>query len=217
MARSLNASVRLLPQTACPFHAQCPTGLRRESTSSSSEPMTFPEAAGWAAYHDHVYPPGKLKIRPHICQCVQQWWAGPGLLDATLKVIRTFRSGGVSCQLGSRLEQTYRCRLDHHQRGCMPRTGRSKGGGVRNGGQFSRSVSAQRCRQTGGSNQAVRIRFPAGRGRDERPILRTNLPLTPPISINQPPTTLLAAWSIPLDTIDEFRVDSMPPLPRREA
>jgi hypothetical protein len=187
-----DVSGRVLPHTQITAIHNA-TGLRRESLSSSSGTYDIPEmpVGAYTITFNHE------GFKPLTFLSVQQVLGETRTLDATLNV-----SGGLERVLVSASSEQ------------MDKTTDALGtsiGDVQakqlplNGRNWANLTSFQPSAvDTGGSNQRS-IRF-AGRGRDDDNFTYDGVDATNIINQPQQPYVRL---SIPLDTIDEFRVDSM--------
>ena len=187
-----DSSGRVLPHTHVTAVHNA-TGLRRETTSSSSGTYDIPEL-----------PVGVYTItfahegfKPLTFVDVQQVMGRTRTLDATLRV-----SGGqervevsASSEQMDKTSDALGVNISQVQSKELPLNGRNWA----NLTAFQPSAV-----DTGGSNQRS-IRF-AGRGRDDDNFTYDGIDATNIINQPQQPYVRLA---IPLDTIDEFRVDSV--------
>src|ERR1700761_3838644 len=187
-----DSSGRVLPKTHVTAVHNA-TGLRRETTSSSSGTYDIPElpvGIYTITFHHEGF-------KPLTFVDVQQAMGGTRTLDAILRV-----SGGRErVEVSASSEQ-------------MDKTSDALGIGISkvqakelplNGRNWANLTALQPSSvDTGGSNQRS-IRF-AGRGRDDDNFTYDGIDATNIINQPQQPYVRL---SIPLDTVDEFRVDSM--------
>jgi len=187
-----DASGRVLPQTHITAVHDA-TGLRRETTSSSSGSYDIPELP--AGIYTITFSHQGFKELTFID--VQQVMGRTRTLDATLRV-----SGGqervevsASSEQMDKTSDALGVSISKVQAKELPLNGRNWA----NLTAFQPSAV-----DTGGSNQRS-IRF-AGRGRDDDNFTYDGIDATNIINQPQQPYVRLA---IPLDTIDEFRVDSV--------
>jgi hypothetical protein len=187
-----DSSGRVLPRTHVTAVHNA-TGLRRETTSSTSGTYDIPELP--VGVYTITFEHEDFKSLTYVD--VQQVMGRTRTLDATLRV-----SGGRQrVEVPASSEQ-------------MDKTSDALGVGISkvqakelplNGRNWANLTSLQPSAvDTGGSNQRS-IRF-AGRGRDDDNFTYDGVDATNIINQPQQPYVRLA---IPLDTIDEFRVDSM--------
>ena len=185
-------SGRVLPQTRI-VAVQNATGLRRETTSSPRGTYDVPELPVGVYTVTFTHDGFQSLIFENVVEVVDQ----TRTLNATLAV-----SGGqeqievsssseqldeTSNRLGTRIEQA--------QIRALPLNGRN---------WATLTALVPGAVDTGGSNQRA-VRF-AGRGRDDNNFTYDGIDATNIINQAQQPYVRLA---IPLDTIQEFRVDSM--------
>ena len=187
-----DSSGRVLPQTHITAVHNA-TGLRRETTSSSSGTYDIPElpVGVYTITFDHK---GFKKL---TFVDVQQVMGRTRTLDATLRV-----SGGqerVEVSASSEQMDKTSDALASASAKCRPKNCRSTAAT----GPHLTALQPGAV-DTGGSNQRS-IRF-AGRGRDDDNFTYDGIDATNIINQPQQPYVRLA---IPLDTIEEFRVDSM--------
>ena len=187
-----DASGRVLPQTHITAVHNA-TGLRRETTSSSSGTYDIPELP--VGIYTITFSHQGFKELTFVD--VQQVMGRTRTLDATLRV-----SGGqervevsASSEQMDKTSDALGVSISKVQAKELPLNGRNWA----NLTAFQPSAV-----DTGGSNQRS-IRF-AGRGRDDDNFTYDGIDATNIINQPQQPYVRLA---IPLDTIDEFRVDSM--------
>ena len=187
-----DASGRVLPQTHITAVHDA-TGLRRETTSSSSGSYDIPELP--VGIYTITFSHQGFKELTFID--VQQVMGRTRTLDATLRV-----SGGqervevsASSEQMDKTSDALGVSISKVQAKELPLNGRNWA----NLTAFQPSAV-----DTGGSNQRS-IRF-AGRGRDDDNFTYDGIDATNIINQPQQPYVRLA---IPLDTIDEFRVDSV--------
>src|SRR5579862_728194 len=185
-------SGRVLPQTRVTA-VQSATGLRRETTTSGKGTYDIPELPVGVYTVTFAHDGFAALIFDNVVQAVEQ----TRTLNATLKI-----SGGeehvdvsasseqvdeTSNALGARIEQT--------QIKQLPLNGRN---------WATLTALAPGAVDTGGSNQRS-VRF-AGRGRDDNNFTYDGIDATNIINQAQQPYVRLA---IPLDTIQELRVESV--------
>ena len=167
------------------------TGLRREAISSASGTYDIPELPV-GTYTITFTHPGFQTLR---FDNVVQWLGETLTLNATLQVAGTKEQVDVSATVQP-LEQTSSTvgiDVEHKQIEELPLNGRN---------WATLTVLAPAAVDTGGSNQRS-IRF-AGRGRDDNNFTYDGIDATNIINQAQQPYVRLA---IPLDTIQEFRVE----------
>jgi len=184
-------SGRVLPQTHITA-VQDSTGLRRETTSSASGTYDIPELPIGAYTITFVHEGFKSLTFLNVVQIVGQ----TRTLDATLPV-----SGGEQrVQVSASSEQFDRTSnalgspIDRVQADELPLNGRN---------WATLTALVPGAVDTGGSNQRS-VRF-AGRGRDDNNFTFDGIDATNIINQGQQAYVRLA---IPLDTIQEFRIDS---------
>ena len=188
----IDSSGRVLPHTHVTA-VQNATGLRRATTSSSSGTYDIPElpVGIYTITFEHE------GFKPLTFVDVEQEIGRTRTLDATLRV-----SGGqqrvevsASSEQMDKTSDALGVSISKEQAKELPLNGRNWA----NLTAFQPSAV-----DTGGSNQRS-IRF-AGRGRDDDNFTYDGIDATNIINQPQQPYVRLA---IPLDTIDEFRVDSV--------
>lgn len=187
-----DSSGRVLPQTHITALLNA-TGLRRETTSSSSGTYDVPELP--VGVYTITFEHEGFKALTFVN--VQQELGRTRTLDATLKVTGSQERVEVSAS-SEQMDKTSDAlgtSITEVQAKQLPLNGRN----------WANLTSFQPSAvDTGGSNQRS-IRF-AGRGRDDDNFTYDGIDATNIINQPQQPYVRLA---IPLDTIDEFRVDSM--------
>jgi hypothetical protein len=185
-------SGRLLPQTHVTA-VQSATGLRREATSSSAGTFDIPELP--VGIYSITFEHDGFKTLTFVD--VEQVIGRTRTLNATLQV-----SGGkeqvqvsASSEQMDKTSDALSARIDQTQARELPLNGRN---------WATLSALVPGAVDTGGSNQRS-VRF-AGRGRDDDNFTYDGIDATNIVNQPQQPYVRLA---IPLETIEEFRVESM--------
>jgi hypothetical protein len=185
-------SGRVLPQTHVTV-VQNSTGLRRETTSSSSGTFDIPELPVGVYTVEFTRDGFKGLTFVDVVQAVGR----TRTLNATLQV-----SGGrervevsASSEQMDKTSDALGARIEETQAKQLPLNGRN---------WATLTALAPGAVDTGGSSQRA-VRF-AGRGRDDDNFTYDGIDATNIVNQPQQPYVRL---SIPLDTIQEFRVDSM--------
>lgn len=187
-----DSSGRVLPQTHVTA-VQNTTGLRREATSSPTGTYDIPELP--VGVYTITFEHEGFKALTFVD--VEQVIGRTRTLNATLRVSGGQQQVEVSAS-SAELDKTSNAlgaRIEEVQARELPLNGRN---------WATLSALQPSAVDTGGSNQRS-IRF-AGRGRDDDNFTYDGIDATNIINQPQQPYVRLA---IPLDTIDEFRVDSM--------
>jgi hypothetical protein len=187
-----DSSGRVLPQVHVSA-VQNSTGLRRETTSSPRGTYDVPELPVGVYTVSFAHDGFKTLTFENVVQTVAQ----TRTLNATLAV-----AGGeeqvevpASSEQLNETSNTLGTRIEQAQIKELPLNGRN---------WATLTALAPGAVDTGGSNQRA-VRF-AGRGRDDNNFTYDGIDATNIINQAQQPYVRLA---IPLDTIEEFRVDSM--------
>jgi hypothetical protein len=187
-----DSSGRVLPQTRVTVVHNA-TGLRRETTSSSSGTYAIPElpVGNYAVTFEHE----GFKALTFVD--VDQVMGRTRTLDATLRVSGDLQRVEVlaSSEQTDKTSNALGTSISEVQAKELPINGRN---------WASLTALQPSAVDTGGSNQRS-IRF-AGRGRDDDNFTYDGIDATNIVNQPQQPYVRLA---IPLDTIDEFRVDAM--------
>ncbi len=187
-----DSSGRVLPQTHVTA-VRSSTGLRRETTSSSNGRYDIPELP--VGVYTITFEHQGFKVLTFVD--VEQVIGRTRTLDATLRVSGGEQRVEVSSSSGQldKTSDALGTSVSEVQAKELPLNGRN---------WATLTALQPSAVDTGGSNQRA-IRF-AGRGRDDDNFTYDGIDATNIVNQPQQPYVRLA---IPLDTIDEFRVDSM--------
>jgi hypothetical protein len=185
-------SGRVLPGTQVTA-VKSDTGLKRETTSSPKGTYDIPELPVGVYTVTFTHEGFKTLVYQNVVQAVEQ----TRTLNATLQISVGEEQVDVSAS-SEQLDETSNTlgtRIEQEQVKQLPLNGRN---------WATLTALAPGAVDTGGSNQRT-VRF-GGRGRDDNNFTYDGIDATNIINQAQQPYVRLA---IPLDTIQEFRVDSM--------